>query len=360
MWKRAVICSFVCVVVLRIHGCGGGEQETGSARLGFAILKCRGTIGRGRLKDSWYAIARTQAQRALVSDEGDTRFQRQVIEEFHHGIYHGLESAYPSVFGSSSENSELAIAIRDSFGNCELSGICAPAENCEHYQCECSNHDGSCNDAGQYNCRFNRGSCDGAFHYSAPSCGPGSCLMTEGFYHAWTAAYGYNCGGRDLSNEWELCDRDEFMANSHVEKLRKLVMGLSESQAVHGYNLPSRLPDGVYNVRGEESPPSKTTTVEPPHDETHSSLPQCPDPDSVGIPEGCDPESTTADNLDKCLPQKALIFGISIRGAADVPDWAFTYASNVLAQYLDSDMDGVADDDKLVAALQSSGGWFTI
>ena len=259
MWKRAVICSFVCVVVLRIHGCGG-EQETGSARLGFAILKCRGTIGRGRLKDSWYAIARTQAQRALVSDEGDTRFQRQVIEEFHHGIYHGLESAYPSVFGSSSENSELAIAIRDSFGNCELSGICAPAENCEHYQCECSNHDGSCNDAGQYNCRFNRGSCDGAFHYSAPSCGPGSCLMTEGFYHAWTAAYGYNCGGRDLSNEWELCDRDEFMANSHVEKLRKLVMGLSESQAVHGYNLPSRLPDGVYNVRGEESASSTTTT----------------------------------------------------------------------------------------------------
>ena len=30
MWKRAVICSFVCVVVLRIHGCGGGEQETDS------------------------------------------------------------------------------------------------------------------------------------------------------------------------------------------------------------------------------------------------------------------------------------------------------------------------------------------
>jgi hypothetical protein len=37
-------------------------------------------------------------------------------------------------------------------------------------------------------------------------------------------------------------------------------MGLSESQAVHGYNLPSRLPDGVYNVRGEESASSTTTT----------------------------------------------------------------------------------------------------
>ena len=106
-----------------------------------------------------------------------------------------------------------------------------------------------------------------------------------------------------------------------------------------------------------DSPPGISGHHEHP-DETHSSLPNCPDPDSVGIPEGCDPESTTADNLDKCLPQKALIFGISIRGAADVPDWAFTYASNVLAQYLDSDMDGVADDDKLVAALQSSGGWF--
>ena len=50
--------------------------------------------------------------------------------------------------------------------------------NCEHYQCRCQNMDQNgqpvCNDAGQYDCSFIRNSCNGAFHYATPGCGPGS------------------------------------------------------------------------------------------------------------------------------------------------------------------------------------------
>lgn len=212
--------------------------------LGFAILKCRGSIGRGRLKDSWFGIARTQGQESLTSD---VIFQRQVIEELHHGIYHGLEDAYPSVFEGSS--SELQAAIDQTYGNCEESAVCAIAGNCQHYTCRCTKEaPETCTDAGEYDCSFNAGSCDGVFHYATPSCG-GGCLLTEGFYHAWTTAYGYQCGGRaaEMASEWEICTAAGLASNPKTVLIHELVTGQAASQRTLGYVLPSALPDGTYN-----------------------------------------------------------------------------------------------------------------
>jgi len=216
----------------------------GNDRLGFAILKCRGSIGGERLKDAWWGIARTQGQESLES--GD-RFQRQVIEELHHGIYHGLEEAYPSVFRGS--RSELQAAIDQTYGNCERSDVCALAGNCRHYMCSCSNAPNSCSDAGEYDCSFRTGSCDGVFHYATPSCG-GECLLTEGFYHAWTTAYGYECGGdaASMASEWEVCTAADLASNPKTAKINELVTGQAASQQSLGYVLPSVLPDGTYDA----------------------------------------------------------------------------------------------------------------
>jgi len=213
-------------------------------RLGFAILKCRGSIGRDRLKDSWLGIARTQGQESLSED---TRFQRQVIEELHHGVFHGLEIAYPTVFRS--HNSELSAAIDEAYGNCQKSYVCAMAGDCTHYTCTCTNAPQLCDDAGQYDCSFRAGSCYGVFHYATPSCG-GECLVAEGFYHAWTTAYGYKCAGNavGMASEWEVCTASALACNSQTAKLHALVTGTAASQQTLGYVLPSVLPDGTYSA----------------------------------------------------------------------------------------------------------------
>jgi len=209
-------------------------------RVGFALLVCRGSIGRDLLKDSWYGIARTQGQESLSSD---TRFQAQVIEEFHHGIFHGLEKVYPRIFGA--HDSELRAAIDEAYGDCEMAHKCAMEGNCKDYDCTCPHAPEACDDAGQYDCRFVAGSCDGVFHYAEASCSS-ACLVTEGFYHAWVEAHHYHCGGEDMSSEWEACSAEEMASNPKTAKLNALVTGKATSQKDLGYMLPSVLPDGRY------------------------------------------------------------------------------------------------------------------
>lgn len=231
--------------------------EPNNLALGFAILKCRGSIGGDRLKDSWFGIARTQGQESLSED---TRFQAQVIEELHHGVFHGLEQAYPTVFASHS--SELKTAIDEAYGNCQKAAVCAMAGDCTHYTCTCTNDPQPCDDAGQYDCSFNTGSCDGVFHYAEASCGAG-CLVTEGFYHAWTAAYGYDCGGRDMSAEWEACTAAALSSNPKTASLYAIVTGTAASQQTLGYVLPSTLPDGTYNAAALAPATAPTPAPEP-------------------------------------------------------------------------------------------------
>jgi len=225
-------------------------------QLGFAILRCYGSIGKGRLKDSWFAIAHTNGQESLSEH---TRFQRQVIEEFHHGVFYGLEKAYPTVFGSST--SELRAAIDESYGNCQRSYVCAMAVDCKHYTCTCTNDPQPCDDAGQYDCIFETGSCNGVFHYEEPSCS-GGCLVTEGFYRAWTTAYGYECAGQaaEMAAEWGICTAAELESNPKTAKLYAIVTGTAASQQTLGYVLPSVVPDGSYSYSLATATGGDTTT----------------------------------------------------------------------------------------------------
>ncbi|MEM7384510.1 MAG: hypothetical protein AAF514_06145, partial [Verrucomicrobiota bacterium] len=115
---------------------------------GVAILNQRGDVGSGDYKDSFWGISRVGGQTSL---EGEGHFKRQTIEEFHHAFYHGLEIAYPSVFGSE-PGSELMLAVEQAYGDCEFCSDCAP--DCEHYDCQSPD-----------DCRFIPGSCGGASHY---------------------------------------------------------------------------------------------------------------------------------------------------------------------------------------------------
>ena len=138
---------------------------------GVAVLNKRGDVGSGDYKDSFWGITRVGGQ-ACLDCEG--HFRRQTIEEFHHAIYHGLEMAYPSTFGSV-PGTELMLAVEQAYGDCEYCSDCAP--DCTHYDCE-----------GPDDCTFVPGSCSGASHYATPGCGPGGCLAAENFYLAWTTS----------------------------------------------------------------------------------------------------------------------------------------------------------------------------
>ena len=90
--------------------------------------------------------------------------------------------AYPSAFDANNPTSELSVAIAAAYGTCERSGTCSTTTSgCSDYTCTCSNGASGCNDAGQYNCAWISGSCDGIFHYATPGCGDG-CLTSEGNY----------------------------------------------------------------------------------------------------------------------------------------------------------------------------------
>ena len=118
---------------------------------GAAILNQRGDVGSGDYKNSFWSITRVGGQTSL---EGDGYFQRQTIEEFHHTLYHGLEIAYRSVFGTE-PGTELMLAVEQAYSDCEFSSDCAP--DSEYYDCQ-----------GPDDCTFVPGSCCGASHYARP------------------------------------------------------------------------------------------------------------------------------------------------------------------------------------------------
>mmetsp|Transcript_654 Transcript_654/g.712 ORF Transcript_654/g.712 Transcript_654/m.712 type:complete len:452 (+) Transcript_654:38-1393(+) len=217
-----------------------------------ALLTCRGGIGSGPLKDSFWSVTRTYGATSLedVDDNGLNGFKRNAMEEQHHVIHRGLEKAYPQIFGNGL-NTELSRGIDEAYDNCEYVASCVP--NCQHYTCVCENP--PCDDVGQYNCRWIEGSCDGIYHYDHPmgcDCATegGGCQGSEGFYWPWTTAYGWQANACDqIAGEWEVCTPEQFATNPKTAILYKLVTGQSPSQAIYGYRLPSRLPDGKYMQR---------------------------------------------------------------------------------------------------------------
>ena len=197
---------------------------------GVAVLNKRGDIGSGDYKDSFWGITRVGEQACL---DGEGHFCQQTIEEFHHALYHGLEIAYPSAFGSV-PGTELMLAVEQAYGDCEHCLDCAP--DCEHYDCQ-----------GPDDCTFIPGSCGGASHYATPSYSPGGCLAAENFYLAWTSLYGLQVDYCDnLVSEWEPCTPEAMMSDPRMELLYTLVSGQSDSAEQLGYVLPSAAPDGSY------------------------------------------------------------------------------------------------------------------
>ena len=76
---------------------------------------------------------------------------------------------------------------------------------------------------------------------------------------------------------------------------------------------------------------------------------------NVSIPPGCDPESVDP-ATSGCFDRHADVFGLKVWAAPDVPGWALAYAASLVAEYLDADEDGAADDPKIVDALVRGDG----
>lgn len=62
--------------------------------------------------------------------------------------------------------------------------------------------------------------------------------------------------------------------------------------------------------------------------------------------------SAHSDVIFVSLPQKATVFGINIYAASDVKTIKIQHVANVMAQYLDNDQDGVADQPNVLRTLQ--------
>lgn len=65
-----------------------------------------------------------------------------------------------------------------------------------------------------------------------------------------------------------------------------------------------------------------------------------------------DDDATFASVFDK----RITVFGIPVYGTNDVPDTHMQHAAKVLAQYLDNDEDGTADNSDVISALADSSG----
>ena len=214
------------------------EMLSSDFKEGLAIINERGDIGSGDYKDSFWGVSRVEGQDCL-SCEGS--YQRQTIEEMFHVITQGLEIIYPSVFGSE-PGTELRLACEQAHGDCEYSSDCAP--DCVHYDCQ-----------GPDDCVFIPESCNGAYHYAAPSCEPGGCIEHELFYFAWTSLYGLqidNC--ENIIGEWEVCTPEGMMTDPRVALLYELASGQAASAEILGYVLPSAAPNGIYYVLPSAAP----------------------------------------------------------------------------------------------------------
>lgn len=74
------------------------------------------------------------------------------------------------------------------------------------------------------------------------------------------------------------------------------------------------------------------------------------------LPNGCDKDVLTVDNSVLCLPKVADFWGVTMRGTANLPEWAWIYAQNVFAKYIDSDGDGKPDDPTMLEQLKREKG----
>ena len=225
--------------------------------LDTAVLKCRGSIGGGPLKDLFWSITRTYGQQYL--EEGDevgwNYWKRITMEETHHAIHRGLAAAYPDVFGNGL-TTDLSLAIDQAYDDCEYPAECAP--DCQNYNCYCQDNDNNdrCddNESKQYDCNWIENSCNGVYHYGhVMGCDfqneGGGCQGSEGFYWPSTTLLGWQKGdvvSDHISNEWEISTAEELATNPKTKLLYRLVSGQSSSQKQYRYRVPSRLPDGRY------------------------------------------------------------------------------------------------------------------
>jgi len=212
-------------------------------KLTIAVAETNDVFTTSEFKDSFLAITRTYGQECLECPGG---YKRNAIEELNHAVFMMLWQLYPNVFGTD-ENSEVMRAVQQAYGTCEYASTCAPS--CTNYVCSSDD-----------DCQFATGSCDGVFHYDAPSCEPEGCLTMEGLYWAWTALYDLQ-EDHCQPGEWEVCTSDGMKTNPKVEMFYKLVSGQSASQAVEGYVVPSAVPDGAYC--GSSHPPSPSPAPSP-------------------------------------------------------------------------------------------------
>lgn len=213
-----------------------------------AVLSCRGEIGTGTLKDTFWGITRTHDETDLeaLNEFGVNEFKRITIEENHHAVHRGLAIAYPEVF-STDKTAELSLGIEQAYDDCEYPQDCFP---------DCQNYD--CNEE-ENRCVFIEDSCQGVYHYSEIFDGcdneteGGGCQGSEGYYWPWTTVYGWQENAcADIEDEWETCTLEQIASNSLTQILYTLVIGESETQEEYGYRQPSRFPDGKYMDRGTQ------------------------------------------------------------------------------------------------------------
>jgi len=176
------------------------------------------------------------------------------LEETHHMIHVGYENMYFETFGNGLV-SALSLGIDQAMDDCEAPHECAP--NCENYECSCN--DSPCTEVTQYDCRFIEDSCNGIYHYSdVMNCNPetdgGACQGSEGLYMPWATLNGMfqsEASCQDMKSQWEICTGQNLASNPLTSILYELTIGEHPSQAELGYRLPSRLPDGKYQVGRE-------------------------------------------------------------------------------------------------------------
>lgn len=86
-------------------------------------------------------------------------------------------------------------------------------------------------------------------------------------------------------------------------------------------------------------------------------------PDEGPVAPGNDPNFTIVANSDdgfSAFNRKVVVFGIDIYAVAAVEDDKLLHAANLMAQYLDNDEDGAADDINVLNAMKSAGAFMVM
>ena len=221
----------------------------GSQKQDLAIYQCRGDIGSGALKDSFWGLTRSYG-----FTERTTAVQKVTLEETHHTLHTALWALHPEVFGANDEGSELLEAFDEARGDCEIANECA-VSGCDDYDCTCDGSD--CPDnVHAYSCSFKEGSCSGVYHYPDTGCSRTCAGSAEFYFVAWATYYGaYEslwgdaCTGTCVdSQEWDLCSPSDIKASQYTQLISDLLSGQAASATTLGYVQPSRVPNGVYDA----------------------------------------------------------------------------------------------------------------